>query len=66
MFTVDVRYYDTNLTEGQCNALTGDFTATFNAGNISAINPYGFGSKWCGQAYVVSLKADLTWGSNIK
>lgn len=66
VFTVDVRYYDTNLTEGECNALTGDFTATFNAGNISAINPYGFGSKWCGQAYVVSLKADMTWGSNIK
>lgn len=66
VFTVDVRYYDTNLSEGQCNALTSDFTSTFNPGNISAINPGGFGSKWCGQAYVVSLKADLTWGSNIK
>jgi hypothetical protein len=66
VFTVDVRYYDTNLSEGQCNALTSDFTATFNPANISAINPGGFGSKWCGQTYVVSLKADLTWGSNVK
>jgi hypothetical protein len=66
VFTVDVRYYDTDLTEGQCNALTSDFTATFNPANISAINPGGFGSKWCGQTYVVSLKADLTWGSNVK
>ena len=51
VFTVDVRYYDTNLSEGVCNVLTSDFTATFNPGNISAINPGGFGSKWCGQTY---------------
>jgi hypothetical protein len=66
VFTVDLRYYDTNLSEGQCNALTSDFTATFSPANISAVNPGGFGSKWCGQTYVVSLKADLTWGSNVK
>ena len=66
VFTVDVRYYDTNLSEGSCNVLTSDFTATFNPGNISAINPGGFGSKWCGQTYVISLKADLTYGNNIK
>jgi hypothetical protein len=66
VFTVDVRYYDTNLSEGDCNVLTSDFNATFNPGNISAINPGGFGSKWCGQTFVVSLKADLTYGGNIK
>jgi Bacterial protein of unknown function (Gcw_chp) len=65
VFTVDVRYYDTNLSEGSCNVLTSDFTATFNPGNISAINPGGFGSKWCGQTFVISLKGDLTWSSNI-
>lgn len=66
VFTVDVRYYDTDLSEGDCNVLTSDFTATFDRGNISAINPGGFGSKWCGQTYVISLKGDLTYGSNIK
>ena len=64
-FTVDVRYYDTNLSEGSCNVLTSDFTATFNPGNISAINPGGFGSKWCGQTFVISLKGDLTWTANL-
>jgi len=66
VFTLDLRYYDTDLNEGECNALTSDFNATYNPANISAINPGGFGSKWCGQAYVASLKADLTWGSNVK
>jgi uncharacterized protein (TIGR02001 family) len=65
VFTVDVRYYDTNLSEGSCNVLTSDFTATFSPSNISAINPGGFGSKWCGQTFVISLKGDLTWTSNI-
>jgi hypothetical protein len=66
VFTVDVRYYDTDLSKAECNALTSDFTATFNPGNITPFNPGGFGSNWCGQTYVVSLKADLTYGSNVK
>ncbi len=67
VFTVDVRYYDSDLSKGECNAITSDFTATFNPANIiPVVNPAGFGSKWCGQAYVVSLKADLTYGSNVK
>ena len=66
VFTVDVRYYDTDLSEASCNVLTSDFTATFSPSNITAINPGGFGSKWCGQTFVISLKGDLTWGANIK
>lgn len=66
VFTVDVRYYDSDLSKGECNAITSDFNATFNPANISTINTAGFGSNWCGQAYVVSLKADLTYGSNVK
>jgi len=65
VFTVDVRYYDTNASEAKCNVLMSDFTATFSPANISAINPGGFGSKWCGQTFVISLKGDLTWTANL-
>lgn len=67
VFTVDLRYYDTDLSEGQCNAITSDFNATYSPTNVIAgLNPSGLGSKWCGQQYVISLKADLTYGANIK
>lgn len=65
VFTVDLRYYDTDLSEGDCNAITGDFNA-LNPSAFSTINTGSLASKWCGQAYVISLKADLTYGSNIK
>ncbi|MEZ5788256.1 MAG: TorF family putative porin [Xanthobacteraceae bacterium] len=67
VFTVDLRYYDSDLSKGECNAITSDFTATFSPANIiPVVNPGGFGSKWCGESYVISLKADLTYGSNVK
>jgi len=65
VFTVDLRYYDTNLNEGNCNAFTSDQTATFN-GSFTPINPTGFGSKWCGAAFVAKLSVDLTVNSNLK
>lgn len=66
VFTVDVRYYDTDLSQGECNAITSDFGAKFDpSATIAGLNgPWA--SKWCGQAYVISLKADLTYGSNLK
>ncbi|MDC7789594.1 TorF family putative porin [Rhodoplanes sp. TEM] len=63
VFTVDLRYYDTDLSEGDCNAITGDHTATFDPSAYSLINTGSLASKWCGQAYVISLKADLTLDS---
>ena len=30
VFTLDLRYYDTNLSDGDCNAFTGDQTARFD------------------------------------
>lgn len=63
VFTLDLRYYDTDLSKANCNVLTGDHTATFNAGNISTINPDGQGSKWCGAAFIAKLSADLTFAS---
>jgi len=37
--------------------LTGDFTP---------INPGGFGSNWCGAAFIVAGKFDLTAMANLK
>jgi hypothetical protein len=58
-FTFDLRYYDTNLSKGDCNAFTSDFTAGFD-GSFTPINPSGVGSKWCGPAFVGKLSVALT------
>lgn len=57
--TLDLRYSDTDLSQANCNAFTGDHTATFN-GSFSPINPFGVGSKWCGAAFVAKLSLDFT------
>lgn len=66
VFTVDLRYFDTTLNQGQCNAITSDHTATFNPATLSQINQGGFASKWCGKQFVLSLKSDLVYGLNVK
>jgi uncharacterized protein (TIGR02001 family) len=65
VFTLDFRYSDTDLSQGNCNAFTSDHTATFN-GSFTPINPSGVGSKWCGAAGIVKLSADLTAMTNLK
>jgi hypothetical protein len=67
VFTLDFRYSDTNLSKGQCNAFTSDYTATTaTAASVSAINPGGFESGWCGATGIVKLSADLTAITNLK
>jgi hypothetical protein len=57
-FTLDLRYFDTNLNKGDCNAFTKDFTA---GGVFSTpINPGGPGSNWCGATFLAKLSIDLT------
>ena len=63
--TLDLRYYDTNLSKGNCNVLTGDPTAVFQASAVSAINN-GNVSKWCSASFVAALKFDLTASANLK
>ncbi len=63
VFTVDLRYSDTTLNKGDCNALTADHTATGTT-YVTPING-GAGSKWCGAAFVAKLAVDLTL-DNIK
>jgi hypothetical protein len=59
VFTLDFRYTWSGLNAGDCNAFTSDHTAT-GLGNITAINPGGFGSNWCAQTFLVKLSSDLT------
>ena len=64
VFTLDLRYSDTNLNKGDCNAFTSDHTAT---GVFStAINPGGPGSNWCGARFVAKLSVDMTAAANLK
>jgi uncharacterized protein (TIGR02001 family) len=55
VFTLDLRYIDTDLSELECIAITGDPHPT-GAG----------GSKWCGSSFVARLSADLTVNDNLK
>ncbi len=66
VFTLDLRYYDTDLSASQCNVLTADQTATFSPGNITTINPSGLGSNWCGSTFVAKVSFDLTASQNLK
>jgi uncharacterized protein (TIGR02001 family) len=67
VFTLDVRYSDTNLSKASCNAFTSDFSTTnFSPSFVTAINPGGFGSSWCGATGIVKLSADLTAMTNLK
>ncbi len=54
-FTLDLRYYDTNLTKAECNVFTSASNSTFATGNITAQNPSGQGSNWCSAAYIAKL-----------
>jgi hypothetical protein len=62
VFTLDLRYYDTDLSKGNCNAFTSDPTAGPGLSAQTAINA-GPASSWCGSTFVAKLSADLTLGS---
>jgi hypothetical protein len=63
-FTLDLRYYDTNLSKADCNAFTSDHTDAGVA--FSPINqPNLPGSSWCGATFIAKLSF-ATNLSNIK
>ncbi len=66
VFTLDFRYHDTDLSDGECNVLTSDNTAQASASNISAINPSGYGSNWCGSTFMAKFSVDMTASANLK
>ncbi|MBV8791986.1 MAG: hypothetical protein JO237_08005, partial [Pseudolabrys sp.] len=59
VFTLDLRYSQTDLNKGDCNAFTSD-PGGIGTTNITAANPGGVGSSWCGARFVAKLSADLT------
>src|ERR1700761_8523650 len=65
VFTLDLRYSDTDLSKGDCNAFTSTFDGSGGA-NVTPINPSGVGSNWCGSAGIAKLSVDLTAMTNLK
>src|SRR5580704_1373679 len=65
VFTLDLRYSDTDLSKGNCNAFTSAFNASGTT-NVTPINPSGAGSNWCGAAGIAKLSVDLTAMTNLK
>lgn len=59
VFTLDLRYSDTNLSKSNCFILTGDNGAGIG-GTVSTLNGGGNTSKWCGATFIAKLSADLT------
>jgi uncharacterized protein (TIGR02001 family) len=59
VFTLDFRYYDTDLNRRQCNFLTADQTA----GTVNVAGGVVGESSWCGPAFITKLSFDLTLGS---
>jgi len=71
VFTLDVRYSDTNLSKASCNAFTSDFaTTTASPAFVTPINPgtgaTALGSNWCDARFIAKLSADLTAMTNLK
>jgi hypothetical protein len=48
-FTLDLRYFDTNLNKSDCNTFTSDHTAS--AAGLS---------NWCGATFIAKVSVDLT------
>jgi hypothetical protein len=65
VFTLDLRYSDTDLSKGNCSAFTSSFDASGTT-NVTSINPGGTGSNWCGATGIAKLSADLTAMTNLK
>ena len=55
-FSLDLRYYDTNLTKSECNAFTSASNSSFSPSNETVQNPTGLGSNWCSTAFIAKLQ----------
>ena len=60
VFTLDLRYHDTDLSKEECNVLTADPGANLGGTPIPVTNVLGAQSKWCGAAFIAKLSFDLT------
>ena len=64
VFTLDLRYSDTDLNSANCSAFTGAFNA--QPGTPVGIDANGTRSNWCGAAGIAKLSVDLTAMTNLK
>jgi uncharacterized protein (TIGR02001 family) len=63
VFTLDLRYYDTDLSKAECNALTADpGAAAITPTVINNFTTTG-ASRWCSSTFVAKLSWDLTLDS---
>jgi hypothetical protein len=53
-FTLDLRYYDTDLNKAECNAFTSASNSSPGQG-FTFQNTDGLGSNWCSAAYIAKL-----------
>jgi hypothetical protein len=60
VFTLDLRYYDTDLSKGDCAVYTSAHTAALGQAAFTAYNPIGVSSNWCDARFVAKLSFDLT------
>ena len=66
VFTLDLRYSDSDLSKGDCSVFTGAFNADPGRTTVTANNPAGTSSNWCGAAGIAKLSFDLTAMTNLK
>lgn len=65
VFTLDLRYHDTDLSTAECNALTADPGASFGVTVVNNFTTTGL-SRWCNATFIAKLSVDLTLNTNIK
>jgi Bacterial protein of unknown function (Gcw_chp) len=66
VLTLDLRYYDTNLSKADCNVFTSANNVSISAANVTPTNPTGAGTNWCSAAFVAKLSASIDFASNLK
>jgi uncharacterized protein (TIGR02001 family) len=59
VFSLDLRYYDTNLSKENCFVLTGDPNARPGGAIDPITNPEGLTSRWCNAAFVAKASFAL-------
>lgn len=59
IINLDLRYYDTNLSKGNCFVLTGDPTARPGGTVDPVTNPEGLASRWCSATFVAKVSFAL-------
>lgn len=59
IFSLDLRYYDTNLSKENCFVFTGDPNARAGGSIDPVTNPEGLTSRWCSATFVAKVSFAL-------